>query len=127
METPQQGGPNCQATNRQGPLAHHRNDMSVEEQLSALMEKFTGLQAQNEDIHKEYQDIAGLLEKSETENKRLKKAIDDFGNNPAGFAWAVLERIEQQETQLAFTRDAVRTVKQEMSIILKNLAKALKE
>lgn len=31
------------------------------------------------------------------ENKRLKKAIKDFGNNPAGFDWAVLDRIEKLE------------------------------
>ena len=42
----------------------------------------------------------------EAENKRLKKAIEDYGNNPAGFDWAVLEEIEQLKEALEWIRDA---------------------
>ncbi len=35
----------------------------------------------------------------QTENKRLKKAIESFGKNPAGFDWAVLEKIEQLKAE----------------------------
>lgn len=42
--------------------------------------------------------ICGRLDRAEAENRRLKKAIEDYGNNPAGFDWAVLEKIETQES-----------------------------
>jgi len=38
------------------------------------------------------------LDRAESENGRLKKAIEDYGNNPAGFDWAILEKIENQES-----------------------------
>jgi len=38
------------------------------------------------------------LDRAESENRRLKKAIEDYGNNPAGFDWAILEKIENQES-----------------------------
>jgi len=34
------------------------------------------LEAENKDLHKEYQDIATLLDKSETENARLLEALE---------------------------------------------------
>lgn len=34
------------------------------------------------------------------ENERLKKAILDYGNNPAGFDWNILEKIEQLEAEV---------------------------
>lgn len=34
------------------------------------------------------------------ENKRLKKAIEDFGNNPAGFDWGVLEQLGNLEEEI---------------------------
>jgi len=36
----------------------------------------------------------------ENENERLKKAIKDFGNNPAGFDWGILGRIDDLENLL---------------------------
>ena len=36
----------------------------------------------------------------QAENVRLKKAILDFGNNPAGLDWGVLECLEQQENKI---------------------------
>lgn len=44
-------------------------------------------------------DLPERYNELEAENKRLKKAIEDFGNNPAGFDWAVLEKIEQLEAE----------------------------
>ena len=40
------------------------------------------------------------VEQIEAENKRLKQAILDFGNNPAGFDWAVLDKIYGLEAKL---------------------------
>lgn len=42
------------------------------------------------------------IKKLKDENKRLKKAIEDYGNNPAGFDWAVLERMEQLEEAVSY-------------------------
>lgn len=47
-------------------------------------------------INKALNKIKKLL----AENKRLKKAILNFGNNPAGFDWSVLEKIEELETKI---------------------------
>lgn len=63
------------------------------------------LQAKNKELRENITHHAlnyrkGKIKELEAENKRLKKAILDFGNNPAGFDWAVLERIEQFETVL---------------------------
>ncbi len=41
------------------------------------------------------------------ENRLLKKAIEDFGRNPAGFDWAVLGKIDNLETENKLLRDAV--------------------
>lgn len=46
-------------------------------------------------------EIGLLLERLGKENARLKKAIEDFGKNPAGFDFAVLERIENLEVMLS--------------------------
>lgn len=43
----------------------------------------------------------------EAENKRLKKVINEFGNNPAGFDWAVLEKIENLEEALALANSMI--------------------
>lgn len=43
----------------------------------------------------------------EAENKRLKNAIREFGNNPAGFDWAVLERIEDLEEALGLVNSMI--------------------
>lgn len=45
--------------------------------------------------------VARKYKQLQTENERLKKAILDYGKNPAGFDWAVLERIEQLEKAVA--------------------------
>lgn len=36
----------------------------------------------------------------QTENKQLKEAIENYGNNPAGFDWAVLDKIDKLEVAL---------------------------
>ena len=36
----------------------------------------------------------------QAENKRLKDAINAYGNHPDGFDWAVLEKIEHLEAEL---------------------------
>lgn len=51
----------------------------------------------------EFGELQSLLEERDelrNENKRLKSAIEAFGSNPAGFDWAVLERLEQQELEI---------------------------
>lgn len=37
------------------------------------------------------------IENLKAENERLKKAIENFGKNPAGFDWAVLDLIDKLE------------------------------
>ena len=49
------------------------------------------------------EEIASL----QTKNKRLKKAILDFGNNPAGFDWGVLEKMDSLEAANAKLREAL--------------------
>ncbi len=44
-------------------------------------------------------------EQLEAENKKLKKAIESFGKNLAGFDWAVLERIDTLEHAIEHTLD----------------------
>jgi len=43
--------------------------------------------------------MADEIESLRTENERLKKAITDFGKNPVGFDWAVLEKIDNLEAE----------------------------
>lgn len=38
-------------------------------------------------------------DKLKVENKKLKKVIEDFGSNPAGFDWVVLGRIDELEIE----------------------------
>ena len=38
--------------------------------------------------------LLDAFKETDKENEQLKKAIEDFGNNPAGFDWAILERID---------------------------------
>ena len=45
----------------------------------------------------------------EAENRKLKKAIEDFGKNPAGFDWGVLDRIDQLEEVLDWIIGVVET------------------
>ncbi len=45
-------------------------------------------------------DLETKVEQLQVENKRLKKAIENYGNNPAGFDWAVLEKLDEQEIEL---------------------------
>jgi len=49
-------------------------------------------------FHLEFKDLEDENEKLQAKVGRLEKAILDFGNNPAGFDWAVLERIERLES-----------------------------
>jgi len=51
-----------------------------------------------EDVCEDINDLCERLDRAESENGRLKKAIEDYGNNPAGFDWAVLEKIENLES-----------------------------
>jgi hypothetical protein len=52
----------------------------------------------------EYRDLLLIEEiknkQLQAENKRLKKTIEDYGNNLAGFDWAILERIDNLERTL---------------------------
>lgn len=48
----------------------------------------------------------------EAENARLRKAIESYGNNPAGFDWAVLGRIDELERENERLREADLLVRQ---------------
>jgi len=39
--------------------------------------------------------------------KQLQKAILEFGNNPAGFDWAVLDKLDEQERQIEQLQETV--------------------
>jgi len=43
--------------------------------------------------------LMARIKSLQDENDRLKKAITDFGKNPAGFDWAVLEKIDNLEAE----------------------------
>lgn len=45
----------------------------------------------------EIDDLRRDIGELQSENKALKKAIEDFGNNPAGFDWGVLNRLNELE------------------------------
>lgn len=35
------------------------------------------------------------------DHARLRKAINDFGKNPNGFDWAVLDKLDEQDEEIA--------------------------
>jgi hypothetical protein len=47
----------------------------------------------------------------EAENERLKNAIIDFGNNPTGFDWAVLGKLDKQEQEIERLTDENKKLK----------------
>ena len=79
--------------------------MTTPEEIKAeLLKRHDAGQARGDD--RLCLDALELIVNLETENKRLKQAILDFGNNPAGFDWGVLERISTLEEALEWWIDA---------------------
>ena len=56
--------------------------------------------------YKKANSVIRAVKQLEAGNKRLKRAIEEFGNNPAGFDWAVLEKLEKLEKALANIADS---------------------
>ena len=52
--------------------------LEVEGNLSEGYKKINQLEAENKDLHKEYQDLAGINLKISNKNKRLKEALEWF-------------------------------------------------
>ena len=47
-----------------------------------------------------FEEVLRGYEQLEKENKQLKAVIESYGNNPAGFDWAVLDKLDELEEAL---------------------------
>jgi hypothetical protein len=51
--------------------------------------------------------LLDALAASQVEIERLRRAIESFGNNPAGFDWGVLAKIDEQEAEIERLRNQI--------------------
>jgi len=85
-------------------LAEAEEAAKCRAEIASLKEQLEGTDATLEDEETSHQETLLLWEESKAEVGRLRKAIESFGNNPAGFDWAVLSRIEELEAEVAEAR-----------------------